>query len=228
MDPVQPPPVIRESRLTRAWDEWSIAILVVWCTMPLALLLFTLYLWPSGINITMDASTAARRVAPFILAVPMLVSMALVIQYLWRRARHKIQDASARHALAASVAVVLFWICSLVVQSHRDAVFQRNLEARLQPWAESILSRPRAEVLEKGRSYIREDLIPEFIGQRYIPFQTAKDSGFGANEDSIAIFYGVHQSVGGYVVGRKTLKIKEGVRRARKLKAGLYRFQDED
>jgi hypothetical protein len=90
------------------------------------------------------------------------------------------------------------------------------------------LSRPRAEIVENGGRDIREDLIPAFVGQRYIPFQSAKDSTFGANEDSIAIFYGVHQSVGGYVVGRKTLRIDEGIRRARKLKDGLFRFQDED
>lgn len=203
-------------------------MLVVTISMPFPIIVFGLTLGPGGINITMDASAAALRVAPFVLFVPLSVTMALAILYLWRRYRNKGKGATSPNALITSIAVVLFWVSALGWQSHKDAVFQRNLEARLQPWAESILSRPKVEVLEKDSDYIREDLIPPLVGQRYIRIQRAQDSNFGANEDIIAIFYGFHQSVGGYVVGRKTLRIKEGVRRARKIKDGLYRFQDEN
>jgi hypothetical protein len=33
MEPVQPPPVIFESPVASAWSQWSLAILVVWCTI---------------------------------------------------------------------------------------------------------------------------------------------------------------------------------------------------
>ena len=225
MDPVQPPPKLPRPPSYPEPAPWQTTVLVMALSMPFPLLCFVMWLLPGGINISMNASTAALRISLFILPVPLLVLAAFSLQYLWRRCHKRVKTPSP-NAVMASLGVVLFWVCALGWQSHRDAVFQRNLEARLQPWAESILARPRAEVLD--RNYIREDLVPAFVGRRGIWFQSAKDSTYGANEDSIAIFYGVHQSVGGYVVGRKTLRIEEGARGARKIKDGLYRFQDEN
>ena len=56
--------------------------------------------------------------------------------------------------------------------------------------------------------------------------ESATDWAFGANEDSIVVVYGARDRVGGYVVGRRTLKLEEGPRGVRKVRDGMYLFQE--
>ena len=228
MNPRQPTPVISKPPRPGFWSRWSPVILIVWATSAIPLYFF-LFLTAGGINFEIDASKAALRFSILILPIPVLVSLAFAVQYGWRRWRFKGAGTPPPTNLIVSVAIVLFWVCALGLQSHRDAVFQRNLEARLQPWAESILARPRKEVVGRGKGTVRDDLISKFIGpSRHILIQDVPESRFGANEQSIVVLYGGHMTpIHGYVVGRKTLRIEGGERRAHKLRDGLYRFHDD-
>jgi hypothetical protein len=178
-----------------------------------------------GIVISINVAGAALFAAAFALPVPVAVMLSLATAYM-RRRRTNYTVPSSPNAVIASAAILLFWIGALGWQYHKDSVFQRNLEARIQPWAESILSRPRGEVVDKGTKTVRKDLVPPFIGhhaRRGVEVQDAVTSRFGASETTIVVYYGGGLiSTHGYVIGRSTLKVDPW---PRKVKDGLYSFQ---
>lgn len=182
-----------------------------------------------GISLLIDAASAAKGCAGLVLPIPFLVAVLFACEYAYRRLREK--DAHASPApMVLAAAILLFWIFALVGQSHKDAAFQHNLEARLQPWAESILARPRAAVVEKGTFTVRAELVPAFVdnSHRVVVLDPSRPR-FGENEPCLGVYWGgAFFPPHGYVVGRRTLRLEEGRKGVRKVTEGMYRFQEYD
>lgn len=230
MEPVQPPPILTGPRPRRraflAANEVGTLI-----GAQVVTLLFFPFLGLTGIFYTIEASKAAWNMAVFVLPVPAVTALVYAYKYARRSVHRRGAGAPSPNALIISVAAVLFWIGALGWQSHEDAVFQRNLEVRIQPWAESTLARPRADVVDKGSCRLRDALVPTFLGHTSdLLIQNPAESAFTVNERCIVVFYGSHATPNhGYIVGGNTLAVAQGGRRGvRKVKAGLYRFQEEN
>lgn len=180
-----------------------------------------------GISLRIDAAAAAEGAAFLVLPIPTIITGIFACEYAYRRVRDRDVRASPAPVVLAA-AIVLFWILALVGQSHKDAAFQRNLEAKLQPWAIGILARPRAGVVEKGKTNVRAELVPAFIGSaRSVVFLDPSSPRFGENEPCLGVLYGGgFFSLHGYVVGRRTLRLEDGPRGVRKVRDGMFRFQE--
>lgn len=133
-----------------------------------------------------------------------------------------------------SAIVLLLWIGAVIFQSVRDVRFSHRLLDEIQPWAQSVLGRPRGQILSADGRTLKPDLVPSFVGPVHgnsyghpdVALVHGDQRKYGATEDYIEVLYGGGLIMAhGYIAGRKSLQLPDGGNSVRKVSDGVYTFE---